>query len=288
MTNELQTMKGATFNYKYNPAEIEFEDYAGLVERAELVRDHYNNLVFKNATLSEINLAHKELNSFIIGLEDGRKKIKREYQKPLNDFEKKVKMVVQKLNEPLQKIKDERDAILDAEEKLRQDALNDYLKRILKDSTVKLEDIEIDPRWTNKGNWTDKMNPRTKLKEEIDYRIEIIKEENKKALAERKVLETFLDNKGMEHEGWIRQLEFRESSEIIQDILALDSKEKEPASDAVKEPIEPERVKPEPMESEEKLTEIIKVTATREKLELMAQFMIDNEIEYQPYSGKEE
>lgn len=294
MANEVQVLKGATFNYKYQPATIELDDYEGLVEIAETVADHYDKLVFKDADLSEINLAHKELNSFIIGLEDSRKKVKREYQKPLNDFEKKIKNVVNKLSVPLHKIKDERDQILDAQEEARHEALIDYIERRIKDTPVKLDDLTIEDSWTNKGGWTEKLNPRQKLKDEINFRIDQIKEENKKMLAERKVLETFLDNKGMEEAGWIRQLEFRSSTEIIQEILEMEKEEKvketveekeeiiEPVEEEIIEPIK----QPDPfvIPEVEYLTEVIEVTATREKLELMAQFMIDNEINYRPYN----
>lgn len=314
MSNEVRIMKGATFNYEYKPAEIDITNYEGLVERAEMVADHYDSLVFKNAELSDITLAHQELNSFVKGLEDSRKKVKQEYQKPLKEFEKKIKNVTEKLNKPLYKIKEARDEILTAQEETRREALIDFIERKLKDTNVKIEDLEFDDRWTNKGNWTEKLNPRKPLKEEIEAQINQVQEDNKKMIAERKVLETFLEERDMEPEGWISQLENREALDIISDISAAEKKRKEAAkrkaeeeqrkaenivheevshaeqintpeevekSATVEKPVAEFKIEEEP--KEEVHSEIIEIITTPEKMMLLDQFMTENKITYRPY-----
>lgn len=316
MSKELKVMKGATFNYKYDPAILKIENYDKLVERAEMVADHYDNLVFKDAELSDITLAHKELNSFIRGLEESRKDVKREYQKPLREFEKKVKKVTEKLNKPLHKIKDARDEILDAQEKGREEALIDHLERKLKGTGIKIDDLEWDPKWTNKGNWTDKLNPRKPLREEIDREISTIQEENKKMIADRKILEKFLEDREMEPEGWMAQLEHREALDIISEISAVEKRRKEkeeqeaeakqreaentPATVVEKDEhinrpaaeeksVTPEKSTPEyKAEADEpQRTEIIAITTTRQKMVLLDQFMRENRISYEPYEPEE-
>ncbi|MDN6409278.1 MAG: DUF1351 domain-containing protein, partial [Tetragenococcus halophilus] len=247
--NELMTMRESTFQYDFKPAEIEIKDYKGLVERAELVAKHYDSLVLTNSSLKEINETHRELNSFVKGLEEGRLNVKREYNKPLNDFETKIKDVVGVLNKPLQDIKDARDEILIAQEETRKKALKDYLNRQLKDSKARIEDITIDDKWTNKGNWTDKLNPRKPLKEEIKKEIEFIVEEYRKKIADREVLEAFLDEKGMEHEGWISQLEMRDSLSIIQEIQRVEKEKKQ--KEKRKKELEEERKRQEEIKKEQ-------------------------------------
>lgn len=294
--NELMTMKENAFNYEFKPAEIKINDYKGLVERADIVAKHYDSLVLTNSSLSEINETHRELNSFVKGLEEGRLNVKREYNKPLSEFESKIKSVVKTLEKPLQNIKDARDEILKKEEELRQESLIDYLERQLKDSNVRVEDLTIEDSWTNKGNWTEKLNPRKKLTEEIIKQIELMEEEHKRKLADREVLERFLDEKEMDHEGWTSQLEFRDSLSIIQEIQrAEDNKKKK--EQAAKEATKREEVKKRENPAEdgisqvfqevkqlkpELVTETIKVTGTVEQLKNLSQYLDKNQINYIP------
>lgn len=321
MSNEIRILKGATFNYDFQPAKVDIREYDALVEKAEAVADRYDSLVFKNADLSEINLAHKELNSFIIGIEDSRKKVKKEYQKPLKEFERKIKAVVNKLDMPLQKIKVERDHIMSLQEQERAKALTDYIERKLKDTNIRIDDLVIDSSWTNKSVWTEKLNPREPLKKEINASIDLVKEENKKMIADRKVLETFLDDKGMEYEGWTSQLEFRDSLDIIKEIVKTNDQKKkaeaeakaakeaeasrEPlktAQDAIEVETEADTSKEieapaidtfthiEPVEVETVndaiLSQVIEIRTTEAKLILLDKFMKNNNIWYTPIEQK--
>lgn len=304
--NELMTMQEGTFSYDFKPATIEIKDYDNLVKTAEMVADHYDSLVFKNSTLSEINESHRELNSFINGLNESRLSVKRQYNEPLKVFEEKIKVLTNTLNKPLQDIKDARDEILEAQEEARNEALIDYLERQLKDSNVRIEDLTIENSWTNKGNWTEKLNPRKTLADEIKQHIESVQEEFRKKIADRKILETFLDDKGMEHEGWTAQLDYRESLDIIQDIQRAEEErkqkekqEKDTAERKLQEKAqEVEELMDQPVEemsegiartfAEAKqvkpqlITERIEVTGTVEQLNQLNQFLVAKGIKVQP------
>lgn len=297
--NELMTIEQGTFKYDFKPAVIEINDYDKLVETSEMIAKHYDSLVLKDSELSEINEVHRELNSFIRGLDEDRLKVKREYNEPLKEFEDKIKHVTGLLNKPLQDIKGARDEILTKQEEARTEALNDYLERQLKDSKVRIEDIEVPSNWINKGNWTEKLNPRKKLVDEVKREIERLEEENKKKLADREVLEAFLDEKGMEHEGWTSQLEYRSSLDIIQEIQRIEEhkKEMEEAERLHKLEVEEENKSaiPTPEEAEfleferefeeveeQTITEKIKVTGTIEQLNKLNQFMVENGITVEP------
>lgn len=298
--NELMTMQEGTFNYDFKPATIEIKDYDNLVKTAEMVANHYNGLVFKNSTLSEINESHRELNSFINGLNESRLNVKRQYNEPLKEFEEKIKSLTNTLNRPLQDIKGARDKILEAQEEARKEALIDHLERQLEDSDVRLEDLTVESSWTNKGNWTEKLNPRKTLSDEIKQHIEYVQEEFRKKVADRKILETFLDDKGMEHGGWIAQLEYRESLEIIQDIQRAEEKRKQKEQqekDAAERRLQEKTIKVEDMmeksvnkiverEFEEVpprlITERIEVTGTVEQLNQLNQFLVSSGIKVQP------
>lgn len=295
--NELAEIKTGTFKPIFQPAEIEISNYDKLVQTAEMVAKHYDSLVLKDSELSEINEVHRELNSFIKGLDEDRLKVKREYNEPLKEFEDKIKHVTELLNKPLQDIKNARDEILRKQEETRTEALNDYLKRQLKDSKVRIEDIEIPSSWTNKGNWTEKLNPRKKLADEVKREIERLEEENKKKLAERETLETFLDSKEMAHDGWMSQLEYRDALDIIKEIQRneelkrIEEAEKATEKENIKQGfenfvedigqnVEFEREFEEV--EEQTITEKIKVTGTIDQLNKLNKFMVENGITVEP------
>lgn len=298
--NELMTMQESTFSYDYKPATIEIKNYDELVKTAEMVAGHYESLVFKNSTLSEINESHRELNGFINGLNESRLNVKRQYNEPLKEFEDKINSLSDTLNKPLQDIKTARDEILIAQEEARKEALIDYLERVLVDEVVQVEDVEIKDSWTNKGNWTDKLNPRKKLVNEIEHNINILSEEIKRRDADKKVLESFLDDKGMEHEGWVAQLEYRESLEIIQDIQQVENdkkqkeqQEKQAAERRMQEKAnEVERMMEKPIDkiverefeevAPDIVTERIEVTGTIEQMNDLNEFLVSRGIKVRP------
>lgn len=303
MSNEVKVLKGNTFNYEFKPAQLEIKDYDTLIETAEQVAKHYNSLVLKGASLKDINQDHRELNSFIKGLEENRKSVKRDYQKPLKEFEAKVKKIVKILDEPLQDIKHARDTILNAQEEVRHEALIDYIENKIKGTVVKIGDLELKQEWTNKGNWTEKLNPRKTLKEDIKRDIDLLKEEHKRYLADRKVLETFLDEKDMEHEGWVSQLDNKSSADIIQEIMRVDEQRKQRKKQEEQQEMQKQQqiqehekktqqkqqvtnyddAKRESSKQEEIYSEVIEIRSTKAKLKMLSDFMVQNEIAYMTY-----
>jgi len=312
--NELKTIQEGTFSYDFKPAELTINNYEDIQGTVKEIAKHYKNTVFEEDDLDGIRQAHQELNSFRKGLEEGRKNVKREYNKPLKDFERDVKSLVALIDEALDPIKEQRDEILDAQEEARREALNDYLERQIKDTNVRMDDLEIEDSWTNKGNWTKKLNPRKKLKEEIERHLDEIKEEYKRKIAERNTLEAFLDEKDMDHEGWISQLEYRDALEIIQEIQRTEAKKKEAEKERAEQEAEQakrnneqneandelrydktggadlsgktgevvEQIFDEEFDEPEMITKEISVTGTQEQLEQLNEYMNNNNIVFEP------
>lgn len=216
MTKELDLIKTSNFNVDFTPAKIEIKNAEKINEMIEQVADNYSKTVYAEDDLDGLVQSHRELNKLRNGLDESRKKVKREFNKPLNEFEKEIKKMIKKVDEPLNEIKDQRDEILKAQEELRAEALDDYLGKQLKDTGLVREDIDILDSWTNKGVWTEKMNPRKTLKDEIKREINLGIERNKKLIAERGLLEQFFNSRDMDPSGWIAQLEDKSATEIIE------------------------------------------------------------------------
>lgn len=306
--NEVITVDEGTFSYNFKPAELTINNYDEIKKTITSVAKQYKNRVYQDDDLETLTEDHRMLNSLRNGLEEGRINVKKVIMEPYESFEKDVKGLVELIDEPLNDIKAGRDEILEAQKEVRHEALIDYIERQLKDSNVRIEDLEIQDSWKNKGNWTEKLNPRKKLTDEIKRHIEVVEEQHKNKIAQREVLEKFLEGKGMETEGWIEQLEYREATEIMDSIQKAEEKRKQEEQE--KERIEQaEREADEQAEHEltydetneqfndeteevtqetfkktfdEKITERIEVTGTQEQLNDLNNYMVANGITVAP------
>lgn len=232
MSNELDLIKTSNFNVKFTPATIEIKNADVIKNTIKEIAEHYDKTVYAEDDLDGLLQSHKELNKLRRGLDESRKDVKREFNKPLVEFENEIKGMFTLIDKPLNDIKELRDNILDAQEQARAEALLDFLDRKLSDTGLKIEDIEQQNSWINKGHWTEKLNPRKPLREEIDRAIELAIEKNKKLIAERALLENFFGERGLDPIGWIAQLQDREATEIIQNYLTLEAENKKRAEAA--------------------------------------------------------
>lgn len=132
------------------PAKIDFnfeEQKAWLVERL----DYYNGLVVTEDTIKEAKADRAQLNKLKEAMDGRRKEIKREWLKPYNEFEAKVKELTALVNEPIGAIDGQLAAFEDKrkEEKMQQiiDTYASLVSDTIKD-IIPLERI-IDKRWLN-------------------------------------------------------------------------------------------------------------------------------------------
>lgn len=296
MSNELDLIKTSNFNVNFTPAKIEIKNADKIKETIKEIADHYDKTVYAEDDLDGLLQSHKELNKLRTGLDESRKDVKREFNKPLVEFENEIKGMIKQIDKPLNEIKSMRDEILDAQEQARSEALLDHLNRKLKSEGLELEDIEQKDSWTNKGNWTEKMNPRKPLREEIDRAIELAIEKNKKLIAERNLLKNFFNEREIDPAGWIAQLDFREATEIIQTFLKNEAEQKEAESGKDQETKEVDEDSLEARQArltEEKetislddlgisdptITNTIEVTGTIEQLSKLNEYLVSSGIE---------
>lgn len=291
MSKELDLIKTSNFNVEFTPAKIELKNADVIKKTVKEIAEHYDKTVYAEDDLDGLLQSHKELNKLRKGLDESRKDVKREFNKPLVIFENEIKGMIKEIDKPLNEIKDMRDDILNAQEQLRADALEDYLNKKVADSGLKIEDIEQNDSWLNKGSWTEKLNPRKPLKEEINRAIKLAIEENKKIIAERALLETYFGDKGMDASGWIAQLDYKEATEIINDYqkkikqeekvenTSLEARQKVLLDDKVPEEDESTISLDDLGIGEERYTNTIEVTGTIDQLSKLNDYLITSGID---------
>ena len=92
MTNELTT--ALQFNVDFKASEITIQNETQLAEMVDSAVSHYSTMVLLMKTFQK-QKARADLNKVATLLDDQRKVVKNQYNKPLKDFEKNKKYMSQ-------------------------------------------------------------------------------------------------------------------------------------------------------------------------------------------------
>lgn len=278
----------------FQPAKLDFTNYDDLKKSVDEFAAKYHGFVFTREDKSVALKARTELKSILDSIESNRKRVKQVYNKPLNVFEQQIKDLTDTINEPLNDIRIGLKEIDGYEKDEREGSLKSFLEDLTKDSTITPDDIQIDHRWLNKGNWTDNLKPVTKLTEEIKFAIKNAENEKKQKEDNIRILTEFCKSKNVESAGWIAQLEYKPVTEIM-DLINLDLKRQ--AEIAKEQELKrkeyeahqskQQAIKTEPLNVQEvpeiTISNVIQVTGTVEQLQALNAFCIDNNIDVKPF-----
>ena len=276
----------------FQPAKLDFTNYNDLKKSVDEFAAKYHGFVFTREDKSVALKARTELKSILDSIESNRKRVKQVYNKPLSVFEQQIKDLTDAINEPLNDIRAGLKEIDGYEKDEREGALKSFLDVLTKDSTITPDDIQIDPRWLNKGNWTDKLRPITKLQDELEHAVDEAIKVKQKRETDLKVLTEFCKAKEIDPAGWISQLDFKSVTEVM-DIINADlehkrqvaekqetkRKEFEASQTKQKETVEEAAdVQEKPIPEELLITDVIQVTGTLFQLNGMNQYLVDHNI----------
>lgn len=286
-TNEL--VENSSFGLVYRPAELEMKNYDEMKDMVDGYAEKYRGLVFTRDEKGGATQARSELIMLRDAIDTERKNVKREYNKPLQAFENKIKTLTKMIDEPLNDIRDGLKVIDEAERAEREDALNRLLEEKLKGSNIAMDELERDERWLNKGNWTAKLKPTAKFEEEVNAAIDQVVKEKERKEAEKRVLIQFCEAQGIDPAGWLGQLEYRNAVEVI-DLINLDRQRKEQlAKEQEQKAKEHEEFMKRQQEiiqeaqqeevKEEVITNTIQVTGTVAQLNALNAYLVDSGIQ---------
>lgn len=253
MANELQTIENNGVSVDYRQAELQINGLDKLKKRVEEVAKLYANRVYEEGDEKALKSDRSELKALHDGLDDARKNIKRQYNKPLKDFENEIKSLTGQIDEPLENI---RTALRDIDDKKRdrnKQIVMDYIKKEGEVYEVEPEEVEFKDAWTNASGFTDKLNMKKRLKDDVLVEIQNVAMTKKKAFEDEQVLIRYCEDKGVDPEGWIDQLQYQSLSEVMTKISKITEKKPEPNP----EPVEEKRPEPKaPDRSDEENIEV--------------------------------
>ena len=299
MSNELEVIQNSTLGTIYEPATLEMQKFDEMKQFVQGFADKYTGLAFTRADKKGAEEVRGKLLEVRDKFEKERKIIKKAYNEPLIAYEANVKELNSLIDVPLNQIRDGLKEIDNAEREERIDALDKLLQIKLADMDVS---IERNASWLNKGMWSAKLKPSTKLNDEIDRAIADAVKDKEYREMQVKVLTEFCKGQDIDPGGWVSQLDHRNAMEVI-DLINMDKERKARiAADQERRAAEHEAFllkqkeelaaieeveivevspieEPEPIQEEEHvITNVIKVTGTIAQLNNLNEFLVTSGI----------
>ncbi|MGX7065965.1 uncharacterized protein DUF1351 [Vagococcus fluvialis] len=300
------------FDAKINSS-IELTNEETLNSLVTAIENKYSTLVYTDENEQEAKKDRAELNKVIKQIDEQRKKVKKEFNIPLSEFESKLKDYSSRISNVISPIDT---GIKDLEQRQKEQRLQDiksYIDEVAPNYDIEPSEIEIQNNWLNKSLSniqrqrliTDAMTLLKQQKEHKENEINIVKsfcgaleidsdawllqlEQGKTSAEIMKLIEESIQRK-KEQEEVERQREIkrkelleqqeterrkRESEQYEQEKKRIKEESSSVVEELVNEPVEP-LVEPE----EETQTLILKFTATSSQLNMLSQFIVDNEIQ---------
>ncbi|WP_277630367.1 DUF1351 domain-containing protein [Atopococcus tabaci] len=290
-TTELPVLKESSLGLVYEPAKLEVTNFEQMKQVVNSIAEKYDNQVITREMKKEAEKSRSELIAIEKSLEEERKAVKRDYNKPLQAYEAKMKELTSIINRPLSKIREGLSEVEEGERMERESLLIRHLKEKAEAAAIDWQEIEIPNNWLNKGNYTQK-GVGSKLAEEIDSTIEQIIKDKKQREVNESVLRKFCETVDVEPEGWLSMLDYQSPTDImqlIQDKLKADKERLEKFEREQKELAELEEKNAQALDvselvEEETITNVIQVTGTISQLESLNDWLVESGIEVSEYN----
>ncbi|MBR8699065.1 DUF1351 domain-containing protein [Enterococcus casseliflavus] len=205
MTNDLTTQ--LEFKVDFKPSEITINNETKLKELVDVTISRYGSLVFTDDNIPEAKQAKADLNKIAKLLDDQRKAVKKEYSKPLKEFETKINGYTNQIKLVSEGINESISAFEESEKAKRLDKLVSTIEEISPNYGIDSSELTINPSWLNKGNFTTKGELNKKTLEEVIFQMKQIADANKRIESEKAIIGNYAKAVGLEPESWVAQIE---------------------------------------------------------------------------------
>jgi len=301
MTNEvMETSEVEFFGVDFTPSKIVINNEDELTKTIEDYAAKYKGLVFNEDGVKDAKSVRAEMRGVAKSLDDKRKVVKNEYNKPLALFEKRIKKLTETIQEVITPI-DQGIKNLEEQERLskQKEIEMQVNKQLEEQSEYVKESFLYNPKWLNKTN------SMKKVAEEVEEQIQLLLKEEQQINANVDIITNYCKAVKVEPQGWLTVLRNGNTAPEVMKMIdksLADAKEREQAEiDRKQREEELARIKQdsyvelsvesvetipekhyEPdftdLEEPEVQTYHLEVTGTIEQLSALNSFMVDNGI----------
>jgi len=202
MANELmETGEVEFFGVDFTPSTIVINNEDELTKTIEDYAAKYKGLVFNEEGVKDAKNVRAEMRGVAKSLDDKRKEVKKEYNKPLALFEKRIKKLTETIQEVITPI-DEGIKNLEEQERLsKQNEIETQVNKQLEEQSDFVKGSFLyNPKWLNK---TVAMK---KVSEEVEEQIKLLLKEEQQIKANEDIITNYCKAVKVEPQGWLSVL----------------------------------------------------------------------------------
>lgn len=206
MINEL-TVPETDFSVNFKASEITVAHKEQFERAVKAYAKKYDEWTVSAETIQDAKNVRAEMNQKVKLMDEKRKEIKNEFDQPLKDFEEwiatqkeEIKKVVMPIDQGIKEME-----VLEREE--RRKLLMAEIAEIAPNYGVEVNEVIIDPSWSNKGNFTTKGKLNKKGLNAVVGEIRAIKAANDQLETNKLLITNYAKAVEQEPESWIVQIE---------------------------------------------------------------------------------
>ena len=200
MTNAIADVSS---HVEFKPAELKLTNRDAIMDRAKEIRDQFkmDNPVITSENLAGNKLVLRDLKKQKKLLDEARLKVKREYNKPLEEFTSDIKKAQSIIDEAINPLEI---AVNDVEEKQKQERkqrIMDVATQIFEQYEVDINDLEFDKHWLNKTY------QKTKRENEIIAQAVELRKQKDQLAKDAEAVNNLAGGRNVDPEPFIQQLQ---------------------------------------------------------------------------------
>lgn len=200
MTNAIADVSS---HVEFKPAKLKLTNRDAIMDRAKEIRDQFkmDNPVITSENLAGNKIVLRDLKKQKKLLDEARLKVKREYNKPLDEFTSDIKKAQSIIDEAINPLEI---AVNDVEEKQKQERkqrIMDVATQIFDQYEVDINDLEFDKHWLNKTY------QKTKRENEIIAQAVQLRKQKDQLAKDAEAVNNLASGRNLDPEPFIQQLQ---------------------------------------------------------------------------------
>ncbi|OIM96517.1 hypothetical protein BIY40_00235 [Pediococcus acidilactici] len=200
MTNAIADVSS---HVEFKPAELKLTNRDAIMDRAKEIRDQFkmDNPVITSENLAGNKLVLRDLKKQKKLLDEARLKVKREYNKPLEEFTSDIKKAQSIIDEAINPLET---AVNDVEEKQKQERkqrIMDVATQIFDQYEVDIDELEFDKHWLNKTY------QKTKRENEIIAQAVELRKQKDQLAKDAEAVNNLASGRNLDPEPFVQQLQ---------------------------------------------------------------------------------
>ena len=236
---EIIALGSKQYGIAYTPAKIDFPEYEQMKSSVDAINTEFTKYDVDTNNFKSAKETRARLNKLAKALNDKKIAIVKEADKPVLDFKKQIKDLIDEIGQASDHIGNQIKVFEDTAKKQREANINADIDKRCNQAGVDPARIEINPKWYNKSE------PYATYEKEVNQQIDLLSKEKEQITENIKVVTAKANELGLPYQHWVEQLNNEPLSEVLSEmdnyaneVRKAVEREKKPKTEANKNIVE--------------------------------------------------